>query len=350
MITDIHLQHFRSYDDASFEFDEGVTIIVGPNGSGKTNLLEALLVIAQGSSYRVNDADLLNFNADWTRLDAHADGVVRTVKLQAGTPTKKNYEIADKPYVRLPQERKLPVVLFEPNHLTILQNGPDGRRNYLDDILEQIKPGYTSFRKNYKRVLAQRNALLKHPRANQQDFFPWDLRLSELGAVTYRARTELVGRLNEAMGSLYRELSHGEVDVRVWYESKFSADGYESQLLRALESHRQQDIERGFTAYGPHRDDMQVLFNEKPAQLVASRGEVRTATLALKIMELQELQHATGAKPLLLLDDVFSELDGARRRALTAYLQQYQTFLTTTDADVVVKHFTDSSIIPLSLK
>ena len=110
---------------------------------------------------------------------------------------------------------------------------------------------------------------------------------------------------------------------------------------------RHEDVLRGFTSYGPHREDMTVLFDDHPAALVASRGETRTTVLALKILELQKLEDATGQQPILLLDDVFSELDGARRRSLTAYLQRYQTFLTTTDADIAAKHFTDSTIIPL---
>ncbi|MFZ2513427.1 MAG: DNA replication/repair protein RecF [Candidatus Saccharimonadales bacterium] len=349
MITDVHLQQFRSYSDASFEFSDGVNIIVGPNGSGKTNLLEALLVLAQGVSYRVVDGDLVQFGKEWMRLDAHtdADSLVRTVKLQTDGQIRKTFEIDDKPYQRLPIGKRLPVVLFEPNHLQVLTGSPEGRRAYLDDILEQTYPGFISFRKNYKRVLAQRNALLKQHRAREQDFFPWNLRLSELGAVIHRARTEFVTQLNSEICSLYQELSHSKTVVNMVYEGRFMSESYESQLLQTLEQNLSADIERGFTAYGPHREDLTVLFDDKPAVLVASRGEIRTITLGLKICELTVLEKVSGKTPLLLLDDVFSELDGARRRALTNYLQQYQTFLTTTDADVVVKHFTESNIIPL---
>lgn len=348
MVSDIHVQHFRSYEDASFEFGEGVNIIVGPNGSGKTNLLEAILVLARGGSYRVSDADLLRFGADWARLDAHTgNGGERTVKLQNQGTVKKTYQLDGKAYTRLPQQKHLPVVLFEPNHLFVLQGPPEGRRNYLDDILEQTTPGYTSFRKNYRRVLAQRNALLKHPNTKNQDFFPWNLRLSELGAVIHRTRRAFIDELNEAITGLYHELAGEKTSLTLTYSSHLAPVEYETKLLRALEDNFDKDIARGFTTYGPHREDMQVLFDGNPAELVASRGEIRSATLALKILELQKLQTTTNQTPLLLLDDVFSELDGARRRALTAHLQAYQTFLTTTDADIVVKHFTTSTIIPL---
>jgi DNA replication and repair protein RecF len=353
MISDLRLQQFRSYTDASFEFGKGVNIIVGPNGSGKTNLLEAILVLARGGSYRVNDAELLQFGASWLRLDAHIEpgDRVRTVKLVTEPRQAKSYEIDDKKYQRLTPQHTLPVVLFEPNHLQLLHGSPSLRRDYLDDILEQTNPGFSSFRRNYRRILAQRNALLKRPTPpSLPELFPWNLRLSELGATIARARAALCDDLRTGLNDLYKKISQVSTDVDIAYQPKFPLENYESQLLSKLESHMHEDAQRGFTAYGPHREDFMVTFDMRPADESASRGETRTAILALKIIELQLLERLRGQTPLLLLDDVFSELDGARRRALTDFLQTYQTFLTTTDADVVVKHFTDSTIIPLERK
>lgn len=222
------------------------------------------------------------------------------------------------------------------------------RRAYLDDILEQIQPGYTVFRRQYRRVLAQRNALLKKGAPSDKEMFPWNLRLSELGAVIARSRAELVSEFDERLHPLYSVLSHSKKAVRLQYEPQFPTENYETHLLQALETALPRDIARGFTAYGPHREDVVLLFDDRSAAEVASRGEVRTAVLALKIAELETVETVRNKTPLLLLDDVFSELDGTRRRALTEYLQQYQTFLTTTDADLVVKHFTTSTIIPLA--
>lgn len=335
MISSIRLQNFRSYTDSSFEFGNGVNIIVGPNGSGKTNLLEAILFLARGSSYRVSDSDLLLFGAEWARLDAKlADDAQRTVILQQiASGVRKVYEIDGKESKILSTQKQLPVVLFEPNHLNILQGPPEGRRNYLDDILEQTTPGYSSFRKNYKRVLAQRNSLLKHPRASAQDFFPWNLRLSELGAVIHRARQTFVAVLNKDITRIYQEFARDNTTVSLVYESQFSAAGYESNLLDALEKGLEKDTVRGFTTYGPHREDVLVMFGDKPASLVASRGESRTMTLALKAIELKTIFSTTNYAPILLLDDVFSELDKERRNKLVHYLKQCQTFVTTTDAD-----------------
>jgi DNA replication and repair protein RecF len=351
MINDIRLQQFRSYADASFEFNPRVTIIVGPNGSGKTNLLEALLVVARGSSYRVHDAELVQFGAAWARLDARLldPEATRTVKITNLPRPTKTYELNDKPYQRLSAAHLLPVVLFEPNHLLLLHGAPELRRTYIDDLLEQISPGFTSFRRNYRRLLAQRNALLKRPKlASQQELFPWNLRLSELGATIARARLGLLQEIGKQLPGLYRELSQSKTKVTLEYVPKFPIETYESHMLQKLETHAEEDARRGFTAYGPHREDFTVYFEGQPAAETASRGETRTAVLGLKILELQQLERSRQQTPLLLLDDVFSELDGKRRQALTQFVQKYQTFITTTDADLVIEHFTEEAgIIPL---
>lgn len=349
MIASLRLQNFRSYVDSSFEFGERVNIIVGPNGSGKTNLLEAVQVLAAGGSYRVHDAELVRHGAPWTRLDAglYGGASIRTMKLVLEPRLTKTFEIQEKPYSRLTQQHTLPLVLFEPNHLQLLHGAPELRRSYLDYILEQTNPGYPSFRRNYRRVLTQRNALLKRGHPSAEELFPWNLRLSELGAVIARARAELVNETAPKLDKLYKTLSKSKTAVVIKYEPQFPIETYETTLLGKLESAIDRDMARGFTAYGPHREDMAVTFDGRAAAEVASRGETRTIVLALKILELEFIEEARGETPILLLDDVFSELDGARRRALTSYLQAHQTFLTTTDADVVIKHFTDSTILPL---
>jgi DNA replication and repair protein RecF len=349
MITDLRLRHFRSYHDTSFELSPRVNIVIGPNASGKTNLLEALLVLARGSSYRAKDSELVAFNKSWGRLDANlSDGSQRTVKLTLEPQPLKQYEFSGKTYKRLVLEHTLPVVLFEPDHLRLLSGGPERRRDYLDDLLEQTTPGYGTLRRKYRRTLAQRNALLKQ-RGSQTQIFPWNIRLGELAGQIVRERSRLVEKLNKELGPLYKKLSGTKTKVSLLYEARFPAENYESRLLKELENSLELDLARGFTGAGPHREDLLVLFGGRPAQETASRGEVRTTVLALKIIELKIIEAARQITPLLLLDDVFSELDGKRRHALTDYLAPYQTFITTTDADTVIGHFTEkTNIIPLN--
>lgn len=351
MITDIRLQHFRSYQDSSFEIDPGVNIIVGPNASGKTNLLESVLVSCLGSSYRVRDADLIEFEQPWARIDVGSPDGQRTVKL-IGSPSgtvKKEYVIADQKLVRLSLQKQIPVVLFEPNHLQLLSSSPDLRRDYLDGILEQYVPGYATVRRQYKRALSQRNRLLKlgQEQAGSQ-LFAWNIRLSQLGGELARNRIELVTRISGEIESLYQDLSSSESKVSVIYVSGCQTDQYSSDMLHKLEQSTAKDFERGFTAYGPHRDDMQITLKSKMLQEAASRGETRTMLLALKIIEMRIIEETRGKKPILLLDDVFSELDGARRKSLTEVLKDHQTFITTTDADVVVEYFLDKSHVILT--
>ena len=350
MVTDLRLQNFRSYIDASFELDPGVNIIVGPNASGKTNLLEALLVLARGSSYRAKDADLVAFSAPWARLDADLPDGTRIVKFQADGAEKvsKTFEIDGQKLARLSTARTLPLVLFEPNHLLLLNSSPDLRRSFLDDLLEQTQANFGATRRHYKRVLAQRNALLKkNPRDLREQLFVWNVRLGELGGQIVRERSKLVERFAKRASGLYGRLAGKDYTVELSYRSQFEPSQYETALVHKLEASIELDVLRGFTAYGPHRDDMEIIIGGHPVQEAASRGETRTLVLALKIMELQLLEELRGVQPLLLLDDVFSELDGKRRHALTSFLSDYQTFITTTDADMVVSHFTNSSIIPL---
>jgi len=348
-IGSVRLQQFRSYGDDSFEFDPGVNIIVGPNASGKTNLLEALLVLARGNSYRAKDLELIRFDDPWGRLDATlTSGGLRTLKLTR-EPASKSHEIDGKLYQRLGLNHSLPLVLFEPNHLQLLAGSPERRRNYLDDLLEQTQPGYGALRRQYRRTLAQRNALLKRAGGElSTQLFPWNVRLSQLAGQIVRARTRLAQEIQAGLPTLYEALSRAGTAVALNYAPQSDPETYESFLLKKLEQNAELDRQRGFTASGPHREDLLVTFDGHPAQLSASRGEARTIVLALKISELRLLEAARCITPLLLLDDVFSELDGKRRHALTDHLSRYQTFITTTDADLVLQHFAKTTtIIPL---
>jgi DNA replication and repair protein RecF len=365
-LTDIRLQNFRSYADDSFELSPGVNIIVGPNASGKTNLLEAILVLARGGSYRAKDAELVRFGSPWARLDTHAaqddesdTTHERTLKIECNglqgaasgnlrAVCKKSFVIDGQTVLRMTQPKMLPAVLFEPNHLLLLTGSPELRRSYLDDLIEQTMPGFGPVRRQYKRVLAQRNALLKRgSHVAGPQIFVWNLRLSELAGRIVQERLELIERINQVAGETYSRLAHAEADVLVNYTSSLDVHQYESSLLKKLEHNLERDCILGFTTAGPHREDINVLLNGHTLQDAASRGETRTIILALKIIELQLIEAARGSAPLLLLDDVFSELDGARRQALTEFLRDYQTFITTTDADVVVQHFMDEcNIIP----
>lgn len=357
-LTSIRLQNFRSYTDISYDLAPGVNIVVGPNASGKTNLLEAVLVLARGGSYRGKPAELVSFGSEWSRVDIRdADSGVRTLKLQcsagagqAAPVCKKSFEVDGKSYSRLSQQKTLPVVLFEPEHLRMLSGSPELRRSYLDDLLEQTIPSFGTVLRQYKRELAQRNALLKqlqaNPRSDRSQMFAWNVRLSQHAGVIVRHRLALIERINGIAPDIYASLSgSSKSKLAIDYSSNVGVVHYESALLKRYEDALERDVVIGFTTSGPHRDDALVYLNDRPAQETASRGENRTIVLTLKVIEMQLIEAARDQPPILLLDDVFSELDGKRRQMLTEYLNAYQTLLTTTDADVAERHFADKGNI-----
>jgi DNA replication and repair protein RecF len=341
MIQSIRLQNFRSYGDESFEFEEGVNIIVGPNGSGKTNLLEAILVISSGNSYRARDFELIQFGKPWARLDGQFEKHKRIAKIILQEETlKKSFELDDKVFKRLSLDKTVPVVLFEPNHLQLVTRGPSRRRDYFDDILQRTIPGFKTLDGRYRRTLAQRNSLLKQNRARaSEQLFAWDVRLSQLGAQIVQARLQLIEGINESISKVYSAIAGQKSKVGLSYQTPINTANYSSQLLSKLEASAEADFARGFTGHGPHREDIAIYLNGQPVGVTASRGEMRSLLLALKIFELRTLEKVRGQKPIFLLDDVFSELDGARRKHLVSHLKGYQTIITTTDAEAVMEYF-----------
>lgn len=343
-ISSIRLQHFRSYAEASFEFEEGVNIVVGPNGSGKTNLLEAVLVLCGGGSYRARDVDLVQFAEPWARLDGAFNKHSRTLKLVLQKDKAvKGYELDGKLYKRLSLERTEPAVLFEPNHLQLVTRGPQQRRDYFDDILQRTQPGFKTLSARYRRTLAQRNSLLKQNRARAAgQLFAWDVRLSQLGAQIVAARLGLLDNINAAISQTYGHISGKKSLVKLGYDTPINPNNYSSRLLSKLEASAEKDFALGFTGHGPHREDIAIELNGRPATTTASRGEMRSLLLALKIFELKLLENVRGQKPIFLLDDVFSELDGKRRKHLVEHLKGYQAIITTTDAEAVIEYFSQN--------
>ena len=350
MISNIRLQNFRSYKDESFEFEPAVNIVIGPNASGKTNLLEAVLVLAAGSSYRARDVELVRHKAPWAKLEGFLGKQRRIVKLQLGEVyVEKTFEIDEKPFRRLNLDRTVPIVFFEPNHLQLVSRGPEYRREYLDSLLERTQPAFKATAASYRRALTQRNALLKRGQSfGKSQLFAWNVRLSELGGSIAEARYSLVKDINKTISKTYSSIAGKRSKVEVSYEAQFPMDRYASRMLSKLEQSTQQDYERGFTAAGPHREDVAFHLGSQLVSQTASRGETRSLVLALKVFELGMITKIREQKPILLLDDVFSELDGARRHALIDYLNGYQTIITTTDAEAVLEHFSDQhSLISL---
>ena len=344
IFTSLRLQNFRSFEDFAVELSPRVNIVVGPNASGKTNLLESLLVVCGHPSYRTSYDNLIKNDKQWSRMDSHGLDETRVVKLKIVNDTViKTYEINEKPKKRLAFLETIPIVLFEPDDMRLLIGPPEVRREYFDSIIAKTSPSFLDVKSQYKRALAQRNRLLKMPDKLGQQIFAWNVRLSQLAGKLVEERLKLLQDVNKHLTKTYLRLANSSAELAVGYSTNLDVRSYESSMIKALEKSAELDLARGYTHFGPHREDYLITIEDKPAEVVASRGETRTLVLSLKLIEIKILEEVRKQKPAVLLDDVFSELDGFRRQALTKYLDDYQVIITTTDADVIQKNFAQST-------
>jgi DNA replication and repair protein RecF len=289
----------------------------------------------------VSDIDLIHEGDDWLRLEAESETASgshilssRVIKIEkkpnSHLPSKK-FEINDKVSTRLKLDDVLPVVLFEPEAMRLLTGEPELRRKLVDQMVENLNPSYAETLKHYKRALVQRNRLLKSPTPAPDDqFFVWNVRLSELGSRIIQARQELVNKLSETTSETYSHISGKPEKLTLEYKTKFSGTQSASSLLNRLTETLDRDRLVGFTTNGPHRDDIGFLLNNQPSSTTASRGETRSIVITLKKLEADLITKLTGKPPLVLFDDIYGELDATRQKNLLSLLPGCQVVVTTT--------------------
>ena len=339
-IKSLELTNFRSYGAKTFDLHPEVTLVVGPNASGKTNLLESLYVLASTKSFRAKDRDLVRHDEDFFRIVAVSDGMEFAYGYsKAGGMQEKRVTHDNARRTLVSHVGTIQVTLFEPTDLDLVAGPPEGRRKYLDFILCQTDRRYLRTLQDYRRVLKQRNALLEGFEVGslRDQIFAWDVKLAELAMEVNFRRTKLIQQINASLPSLYGDIAGAPVAIELEYLPSVPGGNYGEAFLEALTRNLSRDLGAGFTTIGPHREDFRVRFKGGDIMAIASRGEMRTAVLACKLAELAYAEAATGTRPILLLDDVFSELDRDRRTYLLGRLEGYQTIITTTDADAVTR-------------
>ena len=337
-ITAIRVVNLRSHDDISVSLAPTTTLITGPNGSGKTSLLEAIHIGLRGTSFKATDSEVLRENCEWYRIqlrdDAHID---RMITFDArGEKKQKQFTVDDKTNKILLAKYRYPVVLFQPDDTRLINGSPSRRRKYLDQVIAQYKPQHGSVVRRYERVLAQRNKLLKTPHIRPDQLFAWDVILSNLGASIIAARTEYIAEVNERLQQYYQKISNDQTTVSIAYDSR--GESTSQSLLDKLHRNAERDTIVGSTSCGPHRHDFAITLAGKAAEATASRGEVRTIILALKYIEVDMLYKYTDQHPIVLLDDVFGELDEQRQKQLLTNLTQSQVIITSTEPHEAAKH------------
>ena len=373
-VRHLSVSNFRSYESAELPLSPGITTLVGLNGQGKTNLVEAIGYLATLSSHRVaNDQPLVRFGA--------SQAVIRGVVVRDGRETLVELELnpgrANRARLgRSPMQRPrevlgtLRTVLFAPEDLALVKGDPSERRRFLDELLVARQPRWAGVRSDYDKVLRQRNALLKSAapvlrRGTRSRPVPaeeagddaraaalhtldiWNDHLATVGSQLLYARLRLLRDLGPYLSKAYDEVSAGQSDARVSYKSSLreevaasiaagevpEAEELRAQILAALEEARPREVERGVSLVGPHRDDVVLTLGELPAKGYASHGESWSFALGLKLAAYQLLRHDLGEDPVLILDDVFAELDSGRRERLATMIADCEQVLITAAVD-----------------
>jgi DNA replication and repair protein RecF len=347
-VRHLGLRDFRSWAQADLELEQGRTVFVGPNGFGKTNLIEALWYSSTLGSHRVGiDAPLIR--------TGNSRAVISTIVVNEGRECAIDLEIAtgrpnkarlNRSPVRSTREvvGVLRAVLFAPEDLALVRGDPADRRRYLDDLATVRRPAIAAVRADYDKVLRQRTALLKslsraRHRGDQgtlDTLDAWDSRLAEHGAELMAGRIDLVNQLAPEVEKAYQLLAPGSRPAWIGYRASMDGLGaegtdrefLEAALLAALSARRDAELERGMCLVGPHRDDLELRLGDQPAKGFASHGESWSLAVALRLAA-YELLRADGSEPVLLLDDVFAELDTTRRRALASVAEAAEQVLIT---------------------
>ena len=348
-IKNLQLQHVRSHTSAKFQFAKDMNAIVGPNGSGKTTILEALYTLLRGSSFKGTIGEMAQYGASQFQAQLEMKNLATTHKRtltfqQIEQATQKKWMIDEKKHARLPVGARLPVVLFEPDLARLITGGPERRRQYLDQIAGQLDIEVAFTQNRFERTLKQRNQLLKRLREQPgrtptDELFIWNTQLAQLSEKIIKARYQVIEQIQSRISEYYRQLG-GTDEVFLTYKSTVTSSkaNYGSQLLQFFEASLHRDIILGYTSFGPHRDDLEVRLADQLATTRASRGEVRTVVIALKLLETEILSTFFARqqmKPTLLLDDVLSELDLVHQERVLEGLKDHQVFITTTDAHTI---------------
>jgi len=329
----VWLTDVRSYAEVDIELAPGLTALLGDNGQGKTNVLEAIAWLATLASFRGAPTEaLIRRGADRAVIRAEGEREGRAILIEAElVASGRNRVLVNRQPLKRARDLLgvLRVTVFAPDDLELVKGGPGERRGYLDDALVASHPRYDALRRDVDKILKQRNALLKgsHGRLDGDAAFTldvWDAQLVESGGRLAEARQSLLARLAPVLAETYDAVANRPAEVTARYVAEWSAVGLEA----ALAASRRDDLRRGVSTIGPHRDDVDLQIGGMPARSHASQGEQRSLALSLRLASHHVITEVTGSTPVLLLDDVFSELDPDRSDALLANLPAGQTLLT----------------------
>ncbi|AVF20024.1 DNA replication/repair protein RecF [Paenibacillus larvae] len=344
------LHHYRNYQHVELVTDRNVNIFVGPNAQGKTNLLESIYVLALTKSHRTHhDKELIQWEGESALLQGDVEKKYGSYSLDLAISSKgKKAKINGLEQKKLSQFiGALNVVLFAPEDLEIIKGNPGIRRRFLDMEIGQVYPGYLYDLSQYQKVLAQRNNMLKKafpaPSAEHAAMLDiWNEQLAQFGVKIMKKRQNFIKKLQNWAEQIHDGITNGGEELTIRYQPSFAVQDFEDetvlmeQFMIKLSQIKDQEIRRGVSLAGPHRDDLLFYINDKEVQTYGSQGQQRTTALSLKLAEIELIHSEVGEYPILLLDDVLSELDEYRQTQLIQTFQKkVQTFITTTGLESV---------------
>lgn len=341
IIKSLKLKNFRNYDLLNLNFNHATNIFYGDNAQGKTNILESIYVSGTTKSHRgTKDKDMILFGEEEAHIETIVEkkGVPFRIDMHLKKNSPKGIAINKVPIKRASELFGIiHLVFFSPEDLNIIKNGPSERRRFMDLELSQLDKIYLCDLANYNRVLNQRNRLLKEIsfRPDLADTLEiWDMQAAEYGEKVEKRRKRFVEELNEIIQRIHKKLTGGREEILLSYESGKSGEN----LLEALTKNRERDIRQKSTSVGPHRDDICFWANGLDIRKFGSQGQQRTAALSLKLSQIRLIESVIGDTPILLLDDVLSELDKNRQNYLLDSIHDIQTLITCTGLDEFVDH------------
>ncbi len=341
IIQSIELSHFRNYDNLKMELDPGITILYGDNAQGKTNLLEAIYISGTSKSHKGSkDREIIQmgYQEAHIRTNLKKENGEHRIDLHMKKNASKGIAIDGVPIRRAADLFGMAhLVFFSPEDLSIIKNGPSERRRFLDMELCQMNSFYLRELIKYNRILNQRNSLLREIsfRPDLKDTLEvWDEQLVSSGKIIIAERRKFLEKLKVLVGDTYGEIS----GKREMLQTAYTPDVEEEEFERKLKENREKDIKYALTSVGPHRDDLLFSVKDMDLRKFGSQGQQRTAALSLKLAEIQMVKETIGEMPILLLDDVLSELDSKRQNLLLGRIEKIQTVITCTGLDEFVKN------------
>lgn len=342
-IKNLVLKNFRNYKEERFEFSEGMNVLFGKNGQGKTNCAEAVFYLCTGTSPRTRkDKQLIMRGEETAYLSSESQGrygktVISATITESGREVKLN---GNKITRNADILGNMFAVFFSPQELRLIQDGPDERRRFLNVSISQLSRNYFIALSRYNKILEQRNNLLKNRDLDVvYDTLPvWDAQLCKYAAIIAKSRADYIKKLAPAAAEAHSYLTDAQEELAISADKEYngSEEELEKKLFDDLAFNYERDIRLGFTASGPHRDDVDIKINGVDAKAFASQGQTRTAALSIKLAEVELYKDACGEPPVLILDDVMSELDLPRRKKLVGRCEGLQTIITCTHAERVL--------------